>query len=277
MVFARRQWHSAENAHAREKKMAGVKQGRDGAVGILTLNEPESLNAMTPDLLGALATAVAEMTADPTIRALVLTGEGRGFCSGQNLKASEALGQDIVGGVMKFYWPAFKALRECRVPIVVAVNGVAAGGGFSLAMAGDMIVAARSASFIQVFSRIGLVPDLGSTWLLPRLIGRQRALELMLFNEPISAERAREWGLVRDVVDDAQLMPEAIKLAQRLAQGPTRALVATRMLLEESEHATYATQFRREIEVQSEVRTSADALEGRAAFVEKRKASFSGR
>jgi 2-(1,2-epoxy-1,2-dihydrophenyl)acetyl-CoA isomerase len=247
--------------------MAGVKQGRDGAVGILTLNEPESLNAMTPDLLGALEKAIAEMTADPTIRALVLTGAGRGFCSGQNLKAAEALGQDIVSGVMKFYWPAFKALRECRVPIVVAVNGVAAGGGFSLAMAGDMIVAARSANFIQVFSRIGLVPDLGSTWLLPRLIGRQRALELMLFNEPLSAERAKEWGLVREVV----------KLAQRLAQGPTRALVATRMLLEESEHASYAAQFRKEIEVQSDVRQSADALEGRAAFVEKRKASFSGR
>jgi len=257
--------------------MAGVKQGRDGAVGILTLNEPESLNAMTPDLLGALEKALAEMTADPDVRALVLTGEGRGFCSGQNLKASQALGQDIVAGVMKFYWPAFKALRECRVPIVVAVNGVAAGGGFSLAMAGDMIVAARSASFIQVFSRIGLVPDCGSTWLLPRLIGRQRALELMLFNEPLSAERAKEWGLVREVVDDGALMAEAIKLAQRLAQGPTRALVATRALLEESEDTSYATQFRREIEVQSDIRQSADALEGRAAFVEKRKAKFSGR
>ena len=178
---------------------------------------------------------------------------------------------------MKFYWPAFKALRECRVPIVVAVNGVAAGGGFSLAMAGDMIVAARSASFIQVFSRIGLVPDCGSTWLLPRLIGRQRALELMLFNEPLSAERAKEWGLVREVVDDGALMAEAIKLAQRLALGPTRALVATRALLEESEDTSYATQFRREIEVQSDIRQSADALEGRAAFVEKRKAKFSGR
>ncbi len=256
--------------------MAGVTRGKDGAVGILTLNEPESLNAMTPDLLVAIAEAVGEMTADPAVRALVLTGAGRGFCSGQNLKAAEALGQDLVGGVMKFYWPTFKALRECRVPIVVAVNGVAAGGGFSLAMAGDMVVAARSATFIQVFSRIGLVPDLGSTWLLPRLIGRQRALELMLFNEPLSAERAREWGLVRDVVDDVDLMPEAVKLAQRLARGPTRALVATRMLLEDSEHATYADQFRHEIEVQSDIRQSADALEGRAAFVEKRKASFSG-
>lgn len=256
--------------------MTGVLQNRDRAVGILTLDEPDSLNAMTPDLLGGLAKAIGEMTADPAIRALVLTGAGRGFCSGQNLKASEALGQDIVAGVMKFYWPAFKAMRDCRVPIVVAVNGVAAGGGFSLAMAGDMIVAARSASFIQVFSRIGLVPDLGSTWLLPRLVGRQRALELMLFNEPLSAERAKEWGLVRDVVDDTSLMAEAVKLAQRLAQGPTRALVATRLLLEESEHATFADQFRREIEFQSQIRQSADALEGRAAFVEKRKASFTG-
>ncbi|WP_235885741.1 enoyl-CoA hydratase-related protein [Bradyrhizobium niftali] len=158
--------------------MAGVKQARDGAVGILTLDEPASLNAMTPDLLGALAVAVGEMTQDEGVRALILTGAGRGFCSGQNLKASAALGEDIAAGVMRFYWPAFRALRECAVPVVVAVNGVAAGGGFSLAMAGDMIVAARSASFIQVFSRIALVPDLGSTWLLPRLIGRQRALDL---------------------------------------------------------------------------------------------------
>jgi 2-(1,2-epoxy-1,2-dihydrophenyl)acetyl-CoA isomerase len=257
--------------------MAGVKQTRDGAVGILTLDEPASLNAMTPGLLGALATAIAEMTSDPAVRALVLTGEGRGFCSGQNLKAAEALGEDIVAGVMSYYWPTFEALRECRVPVVVAVNGVAAGGGFSLAMAGDMVLAARSATFIQVFSRIGLVPDLGSTWLLPRLIGRQRALELMLFNEPLSAERAHEWGLVRQVVDDERLLDEATKLAQRLAQGPTRALVATRALLEESEHSSYSAQFRREIEVQAEIRKSADAIEGRNAFVEKRAARFAGK
>jgi len=182
--------------------MAGVKRTRDGNVGILTLNDPASLNAMTPDLLGDLAVSVGEMTDDSAIRALVLSGEGRGFCSGQNLKAFDSLGADIVAGVMKHYWPALRALRECRVPIVVAVNGVAAGGGFSLAMSGDIILAARSASFIQVFSRIGLVPDLGSSWLLPRLIGRQRALDLMLLNEPLSAERAHQWGLVRQVVDD---------------------------------------------------------------------------
>ncbi|HEX7924389.1 MAG TPA: enoyl-CoA hydratase-related protein, partial [Bradyrhizobium sp.] len=197
--------------------MSSVKRERNGKVGILTLNDPASLNAMTPELLGDLARAIGEMGVEPGIRALVLTGEGRGFCSGQNLKAFNSLGDNIYTGVMKHYWPAMQALRECRMPVVVAVNGVAAGGGFSLAMSGDIILAARSASFIQVFSRIGLVPDLGSTWLLPRLIGRQRALELMLLNEPLSAERAKEWGLVRDVVDDARLLGEAKTLAGRLA------------------------------------------------------------
>lgn len=257
--------------------MSGVKRERDGKVGILTLNDPASLNAMTPELLGDLARAVGEMGVDPGIRALILTGEGRGFCSGQNLKAFNSLGDNIYVGVMSHYWPALQALRECQMPVVVAVNGVAAGGGFSLAMSGDIILAARSASFIQVFSRIGLVPDLGSTWLLPRLIGRQRALDLMLLNEPLSAERAKEWGLVRDVVDDAKLLDEAKVLAGRLADGPTRALVATRQLLEESEHASYAEQFRREIELQQVIRESADAQEGRKAFVEKRKAQFTGR
>ena len=257
--------------------MSSVKRERDGKVGILTLNDPASLNAMTPELLGDLARAIGEMGVERGIRALILTGEGRGFCSGQNLKAFNSLGDNIYTGVMKHYWPAMQALRECQMPVVVAVNGVAAGGGFSLAMSGDIILAARSASFIQVFSRIGLVPDLGSTWLLPRLIGRQRALDLMLLNEPLSAERAKEWGLVREVVDDAKLLDEAKVLAGLLADGPTRALVATRQLLEESEHASYAEQFRREIELQSIIRESADAQEGRKAFVEKRKAQFTGR
>ena len=257
--------------------MAGVLRERDGSVGILTLDEPANLNAMTPELLGDLALAIGELSVDAELRALVLTGAGRGFCSGQNLKAFNSLGDDIAAGVMKLYWPAFNALRTCRVPVVVAVNGVAAGGGFSLAMAGDIIVAAKSASFIQVFSRIGLVPDLGSTWLLPRLIGRQRALELMLLNEPLSAPQAKEWGLVREVFADAELRAGALALAHKLAAGPTRALVATRALVEASEYASYAEQFRREIETQAEIRQSADALEGRAAFVEKRPVRFTGR
>lgn len=257
--------------------MDAVLVARQGAVGVLTLNDPQSLNAMTPDLLGALAQAVAGVSGEVGIRALVLTGAGRGFCSGQNLKAFQSLGGDIVSSVMNHYWPAIRALRECAVPVVVAVNGVAAGGGCSLAMAGDIILAARTAKFIQVFSRIGLVPDLGSTWLLPRLVGRQRALEMMLLNEPIAAETAKDWGLVRDVLDDDKLLDAAVALAAKLAEGPTKALVATRRLLEESELATFANQFRREIEVQAEIRTSADALEGRTAFVEKRPARFTGR
>ncbi|MFN0161750.1 MAG: enoyl-CoA hydratase-related protein [Burkholderiales bacterium] len=257
--------------------MAGVRRERAGAVAILTLDEPASLNAMTPDLMGDLATAVAECSADAQVRALMLTGAGRGFCSGQNLKAFQSLGDDLETGVMRHYWPAMQALRTCRMPVVVAVNGVAAGGGMSLAMAGDMIVAAKSASFIQVFSRIGLVPDLGSTWLLPRLIGRQRALELMLLNEPIDAARAKEWGLVREVFDDAVLRDGALALAARLAAGPTRALVETRRLVEQSEFSNFAEQFRREIQMQAQLRDSDDGKEGRQAFVEKRKAVFTGR
>jgi 2-(1,2-epoxy-1,2-dihydrophenyl)acetyl-CoA isomerase len=257
--------------------MQGVKRERQQAVGVLTLDDPATLNAMTPALMGALAAAVREVTDDAEIRALVVTGAGRGFCSGQNLKAMESLGKDIAAGVMRHYWPAFQALRECRVPVVMAVNGVAAGGGFSLAMSGDMIVAARSTKFIQVFSRIGLVPDLGSTWLLPRLIGRQRALELMLLNEPLSADQAKEWGLVRDVFDDAVMLDGALTLAHNLARGPTKTLLATRRLLEESDYSSYPAQFRREIEMQAEIRLSEDAQEGRQAFLEKRPARFAGR
>jgi 2-(1,2-epoxy-1,2-dihydrophenyl)acetyl-CoA isomerase len=256
--------------------MAGVKREREGAVGILTLDEAASLNAMTPELFGDLKLAIDEMLAGGA-RALVLTGAGRGFCSGQNLKAFESLGDDLVEGVTRAYWECFRTLRECAVPVVVAVNGVAAGGGFSLAMSGDVTVAARSASFIQVFSRIGLVPDLGSTWLLPRLVGRQRALEMMLFNQPIKADQAREWGIVHTVFEDAELRAGAVALAAKLAEGPTRALVATRALLEESGRNDYATQFRRELEVQNVMRDTADAREGRQAFVEKRPARFTGR
>jgi len=255
--------------------MAGVKQDYDGTLAILTLDEPGTLNAMTPELMGNLTDAIGETTDNPAIRALVLTGSGRGFCSGHNLNIS--LEGDVVSYLMQYYWPAFKALRECRVPVVVAVNGVAAGGGFGLALSGDMIVASRSASFIQIFSRIGQVPDMGSTWLLPRLIGQQRALELMLLNQPLSAEKARDWGIVHEVFNETDIMNGALALARRLAEGPTRALIATRQLLDHSSSSTYASQFRYELEVQAEIRGSADSVEGVVAFIEKRKARFIGR
>jgi 2-(1,2-epoxy-1,2-dihydrophenyl)acetyl-CoA isomerase len=194
--------------------MSSVKRERDGKVGILTLNDPASLNAMTPELLGDLARAIGEMGVERGIRALILTGEGRGFCSGQNLKAFNSLGDNIYTGVMKHYWPAMQALRECQMPVVVAVNGVAAGGGFSLAMSGDIILAARSASFIQVFSRIGLVPDLGSTWLLPRLIGRQRdgICSLAHVAPKTSSAASRACSLVRPVHPATLLKRSAVHL-----------------------------------------------------------------
>ena len=178
------------------------------------------------------------MTADPKVSALVLTGAGRGFCSGQNLKAFQALGDDIVAGVMRHYWPTFEALRACRVPIIVAVNGVAAGGGFSLAMSGDIIVAARSASFIQVFSRIALVPDLDSNLAVAAPDRPPARAGADAFQRTaVGGAGAKEWGLVREVFDDERLLDGAMQLAQRLAEGPTRTLVATRRLIEDSEDA----------------------------------------
>lgn len=257
--------------------MALVRSERDGDVGVIILDDPASLNAMSPSLMGELAATIEAESAEGGARALVLTGAGRGFCSGQNLKSQESLGPDLVAGVMRHYFPVFKALRECQVPVVAAVNGVAAGGGFSLALACDAILAAQSASFIQVFSRIGLVPDLGSTWTLPHLVGRQRALSLMLSNQPLPAAVAKEWGVVLDVVADERLMAEAMGLARRLAEGPTRTLVATRRLVDEGMDNSFEAQFRRELEVQQVIRQSPDAKEGVAAFVERRKARFTGR
>ncbi|WP_119418189.1 enoyl-CoA hydratase-related protein [Desertibaculum subflavum] len=257
--------------------MGFVRCERDGDVGVITLDDPSSLNAMSPSLMDELAAAIEAESADGAARALVLTGAGRGFCSGQNLKSQESLGPDLVAGVMRHYFPVFRGLRECRVPVIAAVNGVAAGGGFSLALACDAILAAQSASFIQVFSRIALVPDLGSTWTLPHLVGRQRALSLMLSNQPLPAAVAKEWGVVLDVVADERLMAEAMGLARKLAEGPTRTLVATRRLVDEGMDNSFEAQFRRELEVQQVIRQSPDAKEGVAAFVERRKARFTGR
>jgi len=257
--------------------MALVQQAREGAVGLVTLDDPATLNAMTPSLMDELAAAITSLAGDQAVRALVLTGAGRGFCSGQNLKAQEELGPDVVAGVMGRYFPVFQALRDCRVPVVAAVNGVAAGGGFSLALACDAILAAQSASFIQVFSRIGLVPDLGSTWTLPRLVGRQRALQLMLSNQPLSAAMAKEWGIALDFVPDDKLMPEAMALARRLAEGPTQTLAATRRLVDRGLDTSFEQQFRAELEIQQQMFQTADAREGIAAFIERRKARFTGR
>jgi 2-(1,2-epoxy-1,2-dihydrophenyl)acetyl-CoA isomerase len=177
---------------------------------------------------------------------------------------------------MDSYFGAMDGLRKLRVPVITAINGTAAGAGFSFALTGDIIMAAQSAKFIQVFSRIGLIPDMGSTYLLPQVIGRARALKMMMTNEPIMADTALEWGMISDCVADEELMPMARDLAARLAKGPTLALVATRAMVDEAEGHDFEPHVRRELEVQMEIGQTADATEGVAAFVEKRQAVFTG-
>ncbi len=170
----------------------------------------------------------------------------------------------------------FNGLRTCRVPVITAINGIAAGGGFSLALVGDILIAAKSAKFIQVFSRIGLVPDLGSTYLIPQAIGRAATLKLMMTNDPISAEKVLDLGLISDCAEDKELVPTVRELAARLAKGPTTALIKTRQLVDETLGDTFEQQFRRELEAQEEMRVHHDGLEGVNAFLEKRAAQFTG-
>ncbi len=248
----------------------------DDKVATLTLNRPQALNAMTFDLMYEIQDALNIIEKEKNIRALILTGAGRGFCAGQDLRNRPPDGSDIVELYTGCYFDAINGIRNCRVPVITAVNGTAAGGGFSLALAGDILLAAKSAKFIQVFSRIGLIPDLGSTYLLPQAIGRARALKMMMTNEPVTADQAMEWDLVSDVYEDDQLMDEARTLAARPADGPTYALEMTRKVVDESLHNDFKTQFRRELEVNAELREKLDSKEGVAAFLEKRPAVFMG-
>jgi len=248
----------------------------EGGLATLVLNRPQARNALTQRMMDEIRQAVGEWSAQPGVRALLLTAAGTAFCSGQDLRQRAPMGADVSRLYMEGYFPTIDALRRARFPVVVAVNGVVAGAGFALALAGDVVLAARSASFIQAFSRVGLIPDLGSTYVLPRAIGRGRALKMMMTGDPVSGEQAAQWGLVTDCVDDAELLPTARALAARLAQGPTRALVAARAMVDESERNDFRTQFRRELEVQSVLRQSRDAREGVTAFLEKRPAVFTG-
>ena len=212
------------------------------------------------------------------MRCLIVTGAGRGFCAGANLQPSgNVSGQRDAGSVLEtHYHPMLRKLRELPMPIVSAVNGAAAGVGMSLALMGDLVLCAQSAYFLQAFRRIGLVPDGGSTWILPRLVGRARAMELSLMGEKLPAEKALEWGLIYRVVDDAQLMDEAKKLARDLASGPTVALSLIRKLYWDSNENTYEQQLNLERQMQGKAGNSADFNEGVRAFLEKRPAKFKG-
>ena len=197
----------------------------DGAVGIVTLNHPEVMNAVSPQMVGGLMKALDEVErGNNRVRCLVITGAGRSFCSGANLQPAAGTSGDPGTLLETTFHPFLRRLRELPVPIVTAVNGAAAGVGMSIALMGDLVLCARSAYFLQAFRRIGLVPDGGSTWLLPRLAGKARAIELSLLGEKLPADRALEWGLINRVFDDGELSGKAIELARDLANGPTLAL-----------------------------------------------------
>ncbi len=254
-------------------------------VAVITLNDPGTMNAAGLDLAGELSHAFSNIAAgNVTARAIVLTGEGRGFCSGANLAGGSASGRELdvdgkpdAGRALEtVYNPLVSQMRDCPLPIVTAVNGAAAGVGCSLALLGDLIVAGESAYFLQAFRRIGLVPDGGSTYLLPRAIGRARAMEMALLGEKIGAAQALEWGLVNRVVPDADLRASAIALATELANGPA-SLGAIRKLIWESLDTDWNGQLTAERKAQKIAGKTEDFIEGVSAFLQKRVAAFKGR
>jgi 2-(1,2-epoxy-1,2-dihydrophenyl)acetyl-CoA isomerase len=259
-----------------------IQVAQRGAVRVVTLNRPGALNSFTNAMHAELRAVLDDAADDSAVRALVITGAGRGFCAGQDLNdpalAPEADGRVDIGAVIeRNYRPLVMRMKSMPVPIVAAVNGVAAGAGANFAFCCDIVLAARSASFIQAFSKIGLIPDCGGTWLLPRLAGRARALGLALTGDKLSAEDAQRFGLIWQVLDDAALMDGAFALVDRLAALPTKALVATRRALEEAQALSLHDALGLEASLQRELGHAADFAEGVAAFQQKRPARFSDR
>src|SRR5271169_5221108 len=252
----------------------------DGALAILSLNHPEVLNALSDEMLRGMSDALDALAgSDRPIRCLMITGTGRAFSAGANLQAGgNAPLPRRAGHVLETqYHPFLRRLRELPYPLVTAVNGAAAGAGMSIALMGDLILCARSAYFLQAFRRIGLVPDCGSTWLLPRLIGRARSVELSLLGERLPAETALSWGLVNRVHDDAALTQETMTLAHELANGPTIALALIRKLYWDSPDNSFEDQLNLEFESQRIAGSAEDFKEGVSAFLEKRPAKFRGK
>jgi 2-(1,2-epoxy-1,2-dihydrophenyl)acetyl-CoA isomerase len=250
----------------------------DDGVATLTMNRPQVLNALNGEMLDGLRDGLARAKADAAVRAVLLTGAGRGFCAGADLAAAAAhTGPfDVEQSLRERYHPIVLALRRCPKPVVAAVNGSAAGAGMSLALACDIVLAGESASFLQAFTRIGLVPDCGSTWLLPRLVGEVRARAMVMLADKIGARDALQLGLVWQVFADERLLPEARACAQRLAQMPTRAYDLIKQALEQSAGNGLATQLEVEARLQAQAMATADHKEGVAAFLAKRPAVFKG-
>lgn len=254
-----------------------VRIERKGAVSIVAFNSPEVLNAFTPEMALEISAAI---TGEATggARALIVTGTGRGFCAGANLSGIGGGGKaDVIGMMEDFYKPLARAFADCPVPIVTAVNGVAAGAGASLAFAGDIIIAARSANFVFTFAKLGLTPDVGGTWLVARAAGRVRALEMALLAEKFSAEKAERCNLVTEVVDDEQLMERAMEVAEKLAAMPTKTLA----LIREQVRAALESSFEASLDVEARCQQASteteDFREGMLAFAERRPPHFTGR
>ena len=248
-------------------------------VATITLDRPQRLNSFTVAMHGELHAALDAVRGDRSVRCLVLTGAGRGFCAGQDLNdraVDPGQAVDLGASIEQYYKPLVLGLRALPLPVIAAVNGVAAGAGANIALASDLVFAARSASFIQSFSKIGLVPDSGGTYFLPRLLGTARAMGLALLGDKLSAEQAEAWGLIWKCVDDDALMPTVSALAAQLAQGPTRGYARTKQALYASGGLTLEQALDVERDYQRELGFSPDYREGVAAFMEKRAPRFSG-
>ncbi|MFI6401594.1 enoyl-CoA hydratase/isomerase family protein [Streptomyces sp. NPDC050548] len=262
--------------------MSEVVHSVSGQVAYVTLNRPEAMNAITPDQRDCLIRLLTDASADPSIRAVVLTGTGRGFCAGADLRGgAAATGERVAGDVARTIrlgaQRLIAAVLDCEKPVIAAVNGTAAGLGAHLALACDLVLAAESARFIEVFVRRGLVPDGGGAYLLPRLIGPQRAKELMFFGDALTATDAERLGLVNRVVPDGELEKTSREWAHRLATGPTRALALTKQLVNASLDSDRTTAFAAEAAAQEINMTTQDAREGVASFVERRSPEYRGR
>lgn len=248
-----------------------------GAVLKITLNRPEKYNSFVREMALALQEALKEASSNTAVRAVYLTGNGKAFCAGQDLaEAIDPEGPELSSIVTEHYNPVIRQMRALEKPIVCAVNGVAAGAGANIALAGDVVVATASASFIQAFSKIGLIPDSGGTYTLPRLIGLQKASALMMLGDKVSAAEAERMGMIYRVMEDENFEEESMKIAQVLSKMPTRGLAYTKLLLNETYSNDLDKQLEREDHFQTKAGSTYDYNEGVNAFLEKRKPEFRG-